>query len=546
MSHHRIAAFATACVLCAAPVSAARSGPNSARHAPTAAGRKAGAMGEKARSAAAEKPTRTIAVAVNGEPLPDGVSAQVVDGRVLVPLRDVFAALGLDIERSGNQIRSRLPTGTVRFSLGSAQASVDERPVSLEASVMNLGGTTYVPLGLLSAALGAQATYDQRGAQVEIVSSLFGRTSGTERQRADGGFDVQGVVSAIDTDSQPPSITVVRGGTARTISITSGAKIWTEDVTIHNQLPGVLTDLRVGDALHAILARDGRVVSLFDYYRSTSGTVSAISPSALVLGDGRVVAPSGSTTITLGDTPAQFGDLRAGDYVTVRSNPESGELRSIVASRAGGGTVSSALPGNAATPASPANVTIANVALSTTRPLRAGESFDVTMKGTPGARASFDIGDYLVNLPMHETGSGIYAGRFMIPERFNLTDVPVYGKLTVGTNAAPRVAAPQTLSATTTPPAIAEVAPTPGQTINNRRPSIFATYEAPTAIGINTSSVRLSVNGHDVTSSATRMGGFIIYSPGVDLGNGSVSVVVKVSDTAGNTAAKTWSFTVKG
>ncbi len=544
MSHHRIAAFATACMLCAPPAAVARRGDVSG-HAATAGARKAGAPGGKARSATAEKPTRTIAVAVNGEPLPDGVSAQVVAGRVLVPLREVFAALGLDIERSGNQIRSRLPTGTVRFALGSAQASVDERPVSLETSVTNLGGTTYVPLGLLSAALGAQATYDQRGAQVEIVSSLFGRTSGTERQRADGGFDVQGVASAVDADSQPPSVTVVRGGTARTISVTSGAKIWTEDVTIHSQLPGTFTDLRVGDALHAILARDGRVVSLFDYYRSTSGTISATSPSALVLADGRVVAPSGSTTITLGAAPAQFGDLRPGDYVTVRSNPESGELRSIVASRRGGATVSGTVPGSTATPQSPANVTIASVALSTTRPLRAGESFDVVMKGTPGGRASFDIGDYLADLSMRETAAGVYAGRFTVPERFNLTAVPVYGKLTVGTSAASRVEAAQTLSATTTPPAIVEVAPTPGQTINNRRPSIFATYEAPTAIGINTSTVRLTVNGHDVTSSATRMDGFIMYSPGIDLGIGLVSVVVKVSDAAGNTAAKSWSFTVK-
>ncbi|MBC5799720.1 MAG: copper amine oxidase N-terminal domain-containing protein [Candidatus Eremiobacteraeota bacterium] len=543
MSSHRIAAFVVACLFCAAPVAAARHEKVPTRAARAASARKPGPAGGKAHPVAAEKPTRTIAVAVNGEPLPGGVSAEVQDGRVLVPLREVFAALGLDIERSGNQIRSRLPTGTVRFTLGSAQASVDERSIALDADVQTLHGTTYVPLRLLSAALGAQATYDQRGAQVEIVSSLFGRMSGTERQRADGGVDVQGVISAIDRDSVPPSLTVVRGGTARTIAVTSNAKIWTEDVTIHTQLPGAFTDLRVGDALHAILARDGRVVSLFDYFRSTSGTIAATAPNALVLADGRVVDPSSATTITLGAAPAQLGDLRIGDYVTVRSNPESGELRSIVASRKGGVTA----PGGvaSATPGAPSNVTISSVALSAQRPLRAGEHFDVTLKGTPGGRAAFDIGDYLTNLPMRETTPGDYAGRFTIPERFNLTDVPVYGTLSVGGVPAQRVQAPQTLSATTTPPTIAEVAPTPGQTVNNPRPSIFATYEAPTSIAINTGTVRLVVNGHDVTSSATRMGGFIVYSPGVDLGNGPVSVVVRVSDAAGNTAAKTWTFTVR-
>ncbi|MDQ2908513.1 MAG: copper amine oxidase N-terminal domain-containing protein, partial [Candidatus Eremiobacteraeota bacterium] len=495
-------------------------------------------------AAQAEKPTRTIAIAVNGEPLAGDLSAQVVDGRVVVPLREVFAALGLEITESGRDVHTRLPTGNVSFALGSSQAFVDGHPVALDTSVQRIGGSVYVPLRLLVAALGAQATYDQRGASVEIVSSFFGRTSGAEQRRADGGSDVQGVVSALDTDSQPPSITVVRGGTARTISVSSDAKIWTEDVTIHSQLPGLLDDVHVGDALHAILARDGRLVSVFDYYRSTSGTISAISPSALVLGDGRVITPGAATTITLDAAPAPFASLATGDYVTVRSNPESGELRAIVASRKGPPVAGSAV-GSAGTPGAGASAAIASVALSVQRPLRAGESFDVVMKATPGGRATFDIGDYLSNLPMRETAPGVYTGRFRIPDRFNLTDVPVYGELTVGRTTAPRLAAAQTLSATTTPPTIDQVAPMPGQTINNPRPSIYATYDAPTSIGINTESVALIVDGHDVTSAATRVGSFIMYSPSIDLDSGPVRVEVKVSDTAGNTATKAWGFTVR-
>lgn len=496
-----------------------------------------------ARAVSAEKPTRTIAIAVNGEPLAGDLSAQVVDGRVVVPMREVFAALGLEIRQSGRTIDTRLPTGSVSFALDSSQAFVDGRPVALDTNVQKLGGSIYVPLRLLAAALGAQTTYDQRGASVEIVSSFFGRTSGAEQRRADGGSDVQGVVSALDTDSQPPSITVARGGTARTISVSSDAKIWTEDVTIHSQLPGSLDDVHVGDALHAILARDGRLVSVFDYYRSTSGTISATSLSDLVLGDGRVITPSGATIITLDAAPARLADLENGDYVTVRSNPESGELRAIVASRKGA-PVASGPAGSAARAAVP-TAAIASVALSVQRPLRAGESFDVLMKGTPGGRATFDIGDYLMSLPMHEAAPGVYNGRFRIPERFNLTDVPVFGELTVGRATAPRLAAAQTLSATTTPPTIDQVAPMPGQTINNPRPSIYATYAAPTSIGINTESVALIVDGHDVTSAATRMGSFIVYSPSTDLGGGPVRVEVKVSDAAGNTATKAWGFTVR-
>jgi hypothetical protein len=493
-----------------------------------------------AREPQAEKPIRTIAIVVNGEPLASDVGPKVVRGRLLVPLRDVFGAIGIALTRSGTTISARLPTGDVRIDVGTPNVTVDDKVVQLDSPVLDIDGETYAPLDLLTAAFGAQASYDQRGARVEIVSAFVGRNSVAQEQRSDGGTDVQGVVSALDTNSSPPSITVVRGGTSRTVSITSDAKIWTEDVTIHSQIRGALADVHVGDAVHAIVARDGHVVSVFDFFKSDSGTISAVSPSALVLANGRVIIPGSSTDITLNSAVVALGDLKVGDYVTVRSNPESGELRQVVASR-----TLAAVEAASPAPGSAAPVAIADVSLSATRPLRAGEALDVTMHGSPGGRASFDIGDYLSALPMRETQAGTYVGHYVIPERFDVTQVPVYGELSVGDVAAPRVEAATTLSAATTPPTIGEVAPPPGQTVNNPQPSIFATFSAPTEIAINTSSISLEVNGHDVSSSATRFGSFVTYSPGVELGNGLVTVVVRVADAAGNTASRTWTFTIR-
>jgi hypothetical protein len=487
----------------------------------------------------AEKPVRTIAIVVNGETLDTDTPPQVIDGRLLLPLRDVFEALGIGVTRAGSSMTARLPTGSVGFEVGSSTATVNGKPVALGSPVIERDGTTFAPLSLLTAAFGAQAVYDQRGAKVEIVSAFVGRNGAAQTPRPGGGSDVQGVVSAVDVDSNPPSVTVVRGGASRTISINSDAKIWIDDVTIHSQLHGELTDLRVGDAIHAILARDGRVESVFDFYKSVGGTITALSPTSLVLASGRVVTPSPTTEISLNSAAAKLGDLRPGDYVTVRSNPESGELRAIVASRALAAQLATS------TPATAPSVAIASVTLSADRPLKAGESFDVTLQGTAGGRASFDIGDYLTGLEMHETQPGTYVGHYTIPERFNVTQVPVYGNLTVGGASAPRTEAARSLSAATTPPNIGEVAPPPGQTVNNSRPSIYATYNAPTEIAINASSVTIEVNGHDVTSASTRTGGFITYSPGVDLPDGPVVVSVRVSDAAGNTSTKTWTFTIR-
>ncbi|GAC1443413.1 MAG: hypothetical protein NVS2B8_16940 [Vulcanimicrobiaceae bacterium] len=487
-----------------------------------------------------ERPTRSVAIAINGEPLATDVPPITVAGRLLVPLRDVFAALGITITRAGSTITARLPTGNVRMHVGSRDVEVDGKSVVLDAPVIDTNGTTYAPLRLLVAAFGAQATYDQRGAKVEIVSAFVGRNIEAEQQRAGGGTDVQGVVAAVDLNSAIPTFTVVRGGTSRTISVTSDAKIWTEDVTIHSQVRATLADVRVGDAIHAILTREGRVVSVFDFYKSTSGTVSAATAAVLVLASGRVVTPTKTTQISINSAPAKIDDVKVGDYVTVRSNPESGELRQIVVSRTLAAVVQNATPA-AGTPGA---TQISSVALSVAHPIRVGESFDVTMRGTPGGRGSFDIGDLLTGLSMREAQPGTYVGHFTVPPRFNVTQSPVYGRLSVGSNEAPRTQAAQTLSATSTPPVVGEVAPPPGQTVNNRRPSIFATFSAPTEIAINTSSIALEVNGHDVTSAATRTNGFITYSPGVDLPPGPIAVTVRVADAAGNAATKSWSFSI--
>ena len=79
---------------------------------------------------------------------------------------------------------ARLPTGNITVVIGSARAYVDGKTLALDAPAVEIDGTAYVPLRLLTAALGAQVSYDQRGAKVEIVSLyVVGRNSGAESAR---------------------------------------------------------------------------------------------------------------------------------------------------------------------------------------------------------------------------------------------------------------------------------------------------------------------------------------------------------------------------
>jgi hypothetical protein len=481
----------------------------------------------------AEAPTRTIAILINGQPIESDVAPRIVDGRLLVPLRLVLDALGVPVTRVGGTITGQLPTGKILLGVGNSAATVNGRLVRLDSPAIDIGGTTFVPLRFIGDALGATTSYDGRGARVEIVSPLIGRNVGDE-QAPNGGSRVRGVVSEVDRNSEPPSVTVNIRGSARTISVNSDARIYIEDVTINSQLKGLLSDVRVGDALLAVLARDGKVRELHDFFRSTSGTIAAVSPAAMVLSGGAVITPAAATEITLNGAVAQLPELHVDDYVTVRRNPETGELRQIIVTRKASGTPS---------PAS--SVAISSFTISATRTLRAGEFFDVAMQGTAGGHATFDIGSYVTGITMREDAPGAYRARYTIPERFNLTQVPVYGHLAIGGTDAPRTEAPTQLSAATTPPSIIDVAPPSGQIVNTSRPNVYATFTSPSEAGINASSIQLVVNGRDVTASSTRSASFVTYAPGIDYSDGPVTVTVRVADAAGNSSSRSWSFTIK-
>jgi predicted regulator of Ras-like GTPase activity (Roadblock/LC7/MglB family)/uncharacterized Zn-binding protein involved in type VI secretion len=483
-------------------------------------------------SPTAERPIRSIAIVINGEALLGEAAPKVIDGRVMVPLRAVFAAFGIPLVREGKDISATLVSGVATVTVGSKWARVDGRPIVLAQAPLDDNGTTFVPLHFIGDALGAVTSFDQKGAKIEIVSPFIGKNV-NERSASGGGSTVVGSVSAIDSNSAPPALTVLVGGNPRTIALTSQARFYIEDTTIRSQIRGELSDVRVGDALRVVLTKDGHVAEVHDFFKSTTGRVAAVASSALVLASGRVIASDRVSEITINGDPAKIADIRLGDYVTVRSNPESGEIRQVIVTRQ-----------NEPTAAPAGDIAIASFTLTANRPLRAGESFDLEMRGTENGRATFDIGDYVTGSAMREVAPGIYRARFVIPERFNVVQVPVFGRLVVGTSQAPRLEADARLSAVTTPPAIVDIAPASGQTINNPRPSIYATFNSPGDVGIDAGSIVLTVNGRDVTASAVRSATFITYSPAEVLADGLVHVSVRVADPAGNSATRAWSFSI--
>jgi hypothetical protein len=474
-----------------------------------------------------------IALVLNGTRLSVNPPPVFYKYHLLVPVRRILSALGLDFEKEGRYVRTYAGAKTIQLLIGSRIAQVDNEPVTLEAAPVEIDNTLYAPLRFFTEALGAQAVYNRQTNSVEIVSTLVGRSGNGIVDNINGEMQLLGTITDVDLDSDPPTITLTHNASVRTLSITPGVSVMIQDVNAGTSNVSDLAQLHTGDYAHVYLNKEGGVKRIVDAFGSRTGVIAAIAGDQIVLDDGHVIVPTRATTITLNGSNAGADKLAIGDELMVRYNIDSSEPLQILATHNANGT-----------PPSQSAAAIAEIAVSPATPLRAGQTLTVTMRATPGGLAAYDIGPYVTNLPLSEQQPGVYVGTYTIRRGQNFANAPILGHLNARGADAPQAVSQTTVSVSTQAPGIVDFAPDDGATVNNPRASVYATFSSGT-VDVNPSSARIEINGHDVTSSSLRTGRFIQYMPGIDYPNGPMRVTVHVSDLAGNTVTKSWTFFIK-
>lgn len=473
-----------------------------------------------------------IALVLNGSRLAVNPPPVFYNDHLLVPVRRILSALGLAFDKSGHTVRTYAGAKTIALVIGDKNAQVDNETVELDAAPVEIKNVLYAPLRFFTAALSAQAVFNRQTNSVEIISTLFGRT-GNGITNVGGGVQEMGTVAAVDLDSNPPTLSLTYGASARTLQIRSDVSVIVQDVNTGTSNPGDLEAVHVGDFAQIRLDKSRQIKQIIDAYGSRSGTVAAVAGGQVVLEDGHVITPSRSTTIGLNGSNATIDQIAVGDALMVRYNVDSSEPREIIATRKATGS-----------PPPATAIAISSITFSPDHPLRQGDTLAITLRGTPGGLAGADIGPYIRNLQLKESAAGEYTGTYFIPRGVNFTDAPIFGHLNVHGTDAPQAESQATVSVATEPPGISDFAPDNGTTVNNPRPSIYATFSSGT-VQVNSSTERIVVNGHDVTSSSMRSARFIHYTPGVDYPAGPMRVTVSVSDAAGNTATRSWTFFIR-
>jgi len=117
-------------------------------------------------------PAGEVKVQVDGKYLTFDVPPMIEQGRTLVPLRALFEALGAQVQWNGETQTVTAVKGdvTVRLSIGSNVAYVNDRPVTLDVPARIVRGRTLVPLRFVSEALGAQVAWDATTRLVSVVT----------------------------------------------------------------------------------------------------------------------------------------------------------------------------------------------------------------------------------------------------------------------------------------------------------------------------------------------------------------------------------------
>ncbi len=227
---------------------------------------------------------------------------------------------------------------------------------------------------------------------------------------------------------------------------------------------------------------------------------------------------------------ASLTEIRPGDTVTVTIDAQNRAI--LVRAR-----------GVAATPPPVTGGQIASFTHNASRPLRAGETIMVTLRGTSGGTATFDIFGVVSGIEMREVNTGVYRGTYRVRPGDNVANAVVFGHLRFGGVEATPIQAGTPVTFDTQPPVITGRFPEPSTTVANARPNILITFQDQGSAGINPSASAIVVNGQNVTASATVTGTAIAYNPPSAL-SGTVSVQTILRDRAGNETQDAFAFTI--
>ena len=201
-----------------------------------------------------------------------------------------------------------------------------------------------------------------------------------------------------------------------------------------------------------------------------------------------------------------------------------------------------AAPAPPPAPAAPAAPKVDRFTVTPIEKLDPGADLKFTLMGTPGAKASVSIEGVAKDIPLREVKSGQYEGTYTIRRLDHFpANVAIVGTLDAGGQLA-QAKLGQALIVDAKPPVLKNLYPREAETVAPGAIALSATFDDSGGLGVDPKSVRIVVDGKDVTAASTITGQYFTHR--VEATPGSHRVEVNARDMAGNAMRHTWTFTV--
>ncbi|MGC5326286.1 stalk domain-containing protein [Brevibacillus sp. SYSU BS000544] len=112
-----------------------------------------------------------VTVLLNGKQLLFPVPPVIKNETTLVPLREIFEALGASVkwDAATRTVLATKTTSTIKLVIGSKTVTKGTQTITLSQPAQIIEGKTFVPLRFVSEALGAQVKYDEATKVITIT-----------------------------------------------------------------------------------------------------------------------------------------------------------------------------------------------------------------------------------------------------------------------------------------------------------------------------------------------------------------------------------------
>lgn len=338
-----------------------------------------------------------------------------------------------------------------------------------------------------------------------------------------------------DAQTSPQRLLVERDGRIYTYAVTPDTAVTMVDTATGRTVAIALEQIRAGYLVRVTADAAGSAILVRVSVRELSGRIDAVTSRMIALASGQTFSFSDDVRVLVDGREVGRDQLKAGMEVTLRLHPQTNQVLEIAARPLAQPPVP--MPGPVV------NVRIASFMHNAQRPLGPDDTLTVTLQGTPGGVATFDIFGVATGLSMQEISPGVYRGTFSVRSGNNVTNGAVLGHLRVGRQDAPLVQAGNPVTIDTVPPVIVQRYPDAGATVSNVRPNILITFNDQGGAGVNPERTSLIINGQNVTASATVTETAVAYNPPSPLAD-EVRVRLVLVDRVGNSRDDRYTFRI--